>query len=305
MNAATRAASTSAAKEPLEAGDRFGFADAVIRVGKRRVEDVGGERPEVLLIGRHFAGQRHSHEGATVKRAGKGDDAGASGKGARDLDRVLDRLGARRDEHRAILLARVDKRVQPFRQRDIALIRSDMETRVRERFRLFQDRRHHLRMPVAGVGHRDPGGEIDVATALDIEDERILGPRRVDALCRDASGDGGGLPLLAVRNWSSWRPSFDGRFRITRLASPQDADVFVARRAFSLDGVARLAGRSGFRPPCERGRPHTSRPASHRRNVSSSANPRPESAREIVQLSTTFGLPCSMSTIRYRPRFWW
>jgi hypothetical protein len=54
--------------------------------------------------------------------AEKGDDARATGKGARDFDRIFDRFGARRHKHRAIFFARVDKRVQPLRERDVALM---------------------------------------------------------------------------------------------------------------------------------------------------------------------------------------
>ena len=62
--------------------------------------DVGRQRAEALLVGHDLAGQRHAHEGAAVEAAGEGDDAGALGEGARDLDGVLDGLGAGGDEDR-------------------------------------------------------------------------------------------------------------------------------------------------------------------------------------------------------------
>ena len=59
------------------------------------------ERAEAGLVRRDLAGQRHAHEGAAVEGAGERDHAGAAGGSAGDLDRVLDRLGAGREEARS------------------------------------------------------------------------------------------------------------------------------------------------------------------------------------------------------------
>ena len=70
----------------------------MIRDRERRVEDLGRERSESRLVRRDLAGQRHGHERAAVEAAAERNDAGAPRVRTRDLDRVLDRLGAGRHE---------------------------------------------------------------------------------------------------------------------------------------------------------------------------------------------------------------
>ena len=50
----------------------------------------------------HLAGERERQIGPPVEAVLEGDDAGAFRRGARDLDRVLDRLGAAIDQQRLL-----------------------------------------------------------------------------------------------------------------------------------------------------------------------------------------------------------
>ena len=93
--------------------------------------DVGRERAEALLVGHDLAGQRHAHEGAAVEAAGEGDDGRAAGGGARDLDGVLDRLGAGGEEASSSWRNRHWRScVQPLGQRDVALVGHHLEAGV-------------------------------------------------------------------------------------------------------------------------------------------------------------------------------
>ena len=53
----------------------------------------------------------------------------------------------------------------------------------------------HAAMPVAGVEHRDAAREVDVAPALAVPEERVLGPLDEDRVDhRHAARDGGLAP---------------------------------------------------------------------------------------------------------------
>ena len=54
-------------KQPLEAGQRVGDADAVVGDRERRVVDLGRERPEARLVGRRLAGEAHRQQRAAVE----------------------------------------------------------------------------------------------------------------------------------------------------------------------------------------------------------------------------------------------
>ena len=85
-------------EQAVERGKRIGDGDAVQRYRKRRVENIARHGAEADLVGHDLAGQRHAHEGAPVETAGKGDDCGAAGGMAGDLDSVFHCLGAGGDE---------------------------------------------------------------------------------------------------------------------------------------------------------------------------------------------------------------
>ncbi len=61
---------------------------------------------------------------------------------------------------------------------------------------LLFDGRDHLRMAVPGVDHRDSGGEINVAAAIDVPQLGILGARGEQRLGENAARNGIGTALL-------------------------------------------------------------------------------------------------------------
>ena len=68
------------------------------------------------------------------------DHAGASGVQARELDRVLDGLGAGVEERCARLTGDRRERAQPLGELDVRLVRNDREVRVEEASGLLRDR---------------------------------------------------------------------------------------------------------------------------------------------------------------------
>ena len=103
ITAATVAGSTWARKSCSSAAIAVVGGDPAVRVRRRRAVDLGRERPEALLVGLDLAGQRHRHQRAAVEAAVEGDDRRAAGRGAGDLDRVLDGLGAGVEEDRLLV----------------------------------------------------------------------------------------------------------------------------------------------------------------------------------------------------------
>jgi hypothetical protein len=89
-------------EQSLDGCERVVGADAVIPARERRVVDLAGKRAEAGLVGRDFPGHRERHHRATVKRSGECDHRGTTSRGARDLHRVLDRLGASAEEDRLL-----------------------------------------------------------------------------------------------------------------------------------------------------------------------------------------------------------
>ena len=66
---------------------------------------------------------------------------GAAGGDAGDLDRVLDRLGAGRDEDRALLEVAGHEGVQPLAEADVVLVGQDLVAGVGEAVELAAGRR--------------------------------------------------------------------------------------------------------------------------------------------------------------------
>ena len=69
---------------------------------------------------------------ATGEAAVEGDDRRAARVRARELDRVLDRLGARVEEGRPQVASNRDELDQPLGKGDVVLVRDDREVRMRE-----------------------------------------------------------------------------------------------------------------------------------------------------------------------------
>jgi hypothetical protein len=156
-------------EQKLEAVQRVGGRDAAIGVGGGRPVDVGGEGPEALLVD-ELRGHRHREVRAAVERAVEDDDARPAGRGARDLDRVLDRLGARVQEQGLRGGAARPELVELLGDGDIRLVDADHEALVEVAVDLLVDRPHDARVAVAEILAGDPSGEVDVLAALGVPD---------------------------------------------------------------------------------------------------------------------------------------
>jgi len=120
------------------------------------VVDLGGKRAEATLVRHHFAGECHRHERAAVEASGEGDDGGTLAVIPRDLHRVLESLGARRQEQRLLREVSRSEHVQPLGEVHVGLVRGHVETGVREALGLLGHGRHDARVAVSGVEHADP-----------------------------------------------------------------------------------------------------------------------------------------------------
>ncbi len=156
--------------------------------------DVAGEGAEAELVRIDLAGQRHAHHGAAVERAGECDQPGAAGGGAGDLDRVFNRFRAGGEERGFLLVIAGRQAVDFFSQFDIAAVRNNLVSGMGEAFQLLPDGGDDFRVAVAGVEHRDAGGEIDVALAFDIPQFGILCARCVK-IAHHADAAWGGFVL--------------------------------------------------------------------------------------------------------------
>jgi hypothetical protein len=117
------------------------------------------------------------------------DHCRAAGGCARDLDRVLDRLGPRVDEDR-LALARAGRVLcETTAQLDIRLVRADHEALVEEGVDLLVDRGDDGAEAVARVLAGDPAGEVEVDRAVDCLDLRSLGATDDEPRRRDSAGD--------------------------------------------------------------------------------------------------------------------
>ena len=191
-------------EQQLEAGERVLDRDAAVRIGRRRAVDLRRERPEALLVD-ELRGHRHRQVGAAVEGAVEDDDARPAGRGARDLDRVLDRLGARVDEQRLRLALARPERVQPARDLDVRLVHPDHEALVQVVVDLLVHGADDGLRVVPEVLAGDPAGEVEHLVAVGVPERRALGagddevggrdPARHEALARLANG-GGTLHLL-------------------------------------------------------------------------------------------------------------
>ena len=111
---------------------------------------------------------------------------------AGDLDGVLDRLGAGREEDRLPRSRPWRQIVQAFGEGDIVLIGRDLEAGVREPCELRRHGPLHLGVQVPGVEHGDTRAEVDVAPTLDIPDLAVGRTLRVDLEgIPDTARDGG------------------------------------------------------------------------------------------------------------------
>ena len=199
---ATVSGSTSCLKSSSRPAQRVLGRDAAVRVRRRRAVDVGRERAEALLVD-ELRGHRHRQVRAAVEGAVEDDDAGSAGRGARDLDGVLDRLGARVTSRIFCRRRAGPELVEPPADLDVRLVDPDHEALVQVAVDLLVDRRDDGRVAVAEVLAGDAAGEVEVLAALGVPDPRAPGARDDERRRRDAArdvalarvGDAGGFAL--------------------------------------------------------------------------------------------------------------
>ena len=115
------------------------------------------------------------------------DDGGPPGRRAGDLDGVLDRLGARVDEDRLLLLAGARRQLgEAAAHLDVRLVDADHEALVEVLVGLRLDRVDDGREAVAGVLAADAAGEVDERAAVDVGDAGAVGVRDDELRRRDA-----------------------------------------------------------------------------------------------------------------------
>ena len=143
-----------------------------------------------------------------MERVVEDEHRGAAGGGARDLDRVLDRLGAGVDEQALLLGAGARRQLaEPPADLDVRLVEADHHALVQVAVDLLVDRGDHRRRAVPEVLAADAAGEVDVGAPVDVLELRALGARDDErrrrhaardpaaALVRDACGLGPGGEL--------------------------------------------------------------------------------------------------------------
>ena len=155
-------------KDAFQAFQRFRRADAVQFIRILRVIHRTGERAKAELVRRNFAGQRHGHKGAAVERAAEGDKAGTFGVRSGNFDRVFDRLCPRGEERGLGRTVNGHALVDALGKRHIAFVRHNLVRRMGKRVELFFNRGNDFWMAMAGIQHRDPGGEVDVLVTFHV-----------------------------------------------------------------------------------------------------------------------------------------
>ena len=125
------------------------------------------------------------------KPPGEGDDRGALGMEARDLDRVLDGLRAGAQEDGFLRRLARGERVELLGEGDVALVGRHLKAGVDEAVELLRDRCLDFRVHVPGIEHGDAAGEIDVALAFDVPELRVGSAVGVDGQgVRDSARNG-------------------------------------------------------------------------------------------------------------------
>ena len=110
----------------------------------------------------------------------KAIDPRAAGVRTGNLDAVLDRLRAGRDEDR-LFRRRPRRQVdQLLGQRDRRFVGRDHQAGMTERIELLRYRGLHLRVQVTGVEHGNAGGEVDVSLSIHVPHLRVARALDVD-----------------------------------------------------------------------------------------------------------------------------
>ena len=161
-------------EHPVERVERVGRRDAAIRIRRRRPVDLGRKRPHAALVD-ELGGQAHRQQRAAVEAAVEGDHRVAARVVAGDLDRVLDRLGARVDQQRLLLVVAGSELAQQAAHLEIRVVGGDREAGVHQLLGLRADRRDDRLGRVAEVEHADAAGEVDVLASVDVGQAGAVG----------------------------------------------------------------------------------------------------------------------------------
>ena len=159
-------------EHPLERGERVGGRDPAVLVRERHAVDLGRERPEAGLVRVRLRGEREREERAAVEASLEADHGGPLRVAARELDGVLDGLGAGVEERRLRRAGERRDRGQALGVLDVDLVRDDREVGVEEARGLLLHRRDDARVRVADVEAADAAREVDERVAVDVGEQR-------------------------------------------------------------------------------------------------------------------------------------
>jgi hypothetical protein len=211
-------------EEQLEARQRVLDGDAAVRVRRRCAVDVGRKRPEALLVD-ELRGHGHRQVRPPVEGAVEDDDPRSAGGGARDLDRVLDRLGARVDEQRLRFARARPELVEPPCNLDVRLVHPDHEALVQVAVDLLVDGAHHRLRVVAEVLAGDPTGEVEELPPVGVPDRCALRAGHDEIGRRDPARD----VALALRPNRPHVVQLLGLHQRQPSASPGNAATLLGR----------------------------------------------------------------------------
>ena len=127
---------------------------AAVVVRERRPVHLRGERAHSGLVRVHLRRHRHREQRPAVEAALERDHGRPPRREPRDLDGVLDRLGARVEERCARRACERRQLAEALGELDVAVVRDDREIGVEESGSLLLDRLDDLRVAVADVASR-------------------------------------------------------------------------------------------------------------------------------------------------------
>ena len=156
----------------LERAERVLGRHAAVGVRERHPVDLGRERAEARLVGVHLRGERQREQRAPVERALERDHRRAARVGARELDGVLDGLGAGVEERGLDRPRDRHALAQALGELRVRLVGDDREIGVGEPVELLVRRRDDIRVAVPDVQAADPAGEVDERVPVDVGQRR-------------------------------------------------------------------------------------------------------------------------------------
>jgi hypothetical protein len=137
-------------------------------VGKRNMKHVRQGRAELPLVGDDLARQGGRQRRPAMKPAGETDDRLPARHRAGDLDGILDRLGARREQDGLRTARKRGEGVEALGELHVAFVAHHLERGMREAVELFADGRNDARVAMADVQNGDPRSEVDVSPSFGV-----------------------------------------------------------------------------------------------------------------------------------------